>query len=914
MNKIESKFNIKTFIMFLTVLVLSLSMVFATACNKGDSSSESTSTSESKTSESESEQAIEDPQVLANGDFEHPSNKKAPITLSSSSSTYKWSSTLDGDSGFQLSSSTVTRAIIDVTNTQTDSKYQEKEGDTVINPGTPASADVEGTDANEGGKKILMLRNKEHSAQYVTSSTSLSVPAGEYGKVTVWVRTSQLVKLGENAGAYIKVKNNVSNPTVDGTSYDPIVIDGIDTAKIWTEYTIYLAPNQNKATTFTLVLGLGEGNSKNAEKHVEGFAYFDNVSFELIDKATYDAAVVEESVTVDTSADEYVLTNEGRVHNKKSVKFDLSESLVNSFNIGGVTPPAESKVTLVDNVLSFDFSGSEIGSTYTHVSDTIPMPANSYVRISFWAKIEAEDYQTKATMSVFDVVQDKDVISFSNVSTKGYENEHTDDFARYTFYVANNFAESIDFQIKITFGPTEDAIASTDIKALPTGTATFKGFETELLTKENYELVNISTDTRAQKGSLLGRFDSDFEEEEDEEEEDKDSYNVTVTGHGKDLLDAGEIVGLDHLSSSNLTQIADSATVGVVNSKNTYDGGAIDGALAAVQAKLDAQYGDHNKNVQALLVNGTANTYQVSGNIINLPKNSIFVFSINVYAHTNATAYVRLAEVIPSTSESKDKLPEYSTVITNAVSDKFETGFATVTFIIVTGYESYDVKLEFGANGVALFQSIVTGITNNTYSTADIVKQSFDSDDFKFAGDVLQAVKTYHYTSAEHAGDLELAVKDENNKPVYDESKTKEIASTYATLNSTNEALTGAKLVIYNRLNLNDRFTIDLPEGEESTSAVESESTTEEESAAEEGQNLGWLQVTSIIIALVLVAALVAVVVRKSVEGKNSKKKKTEKYYQGYDKSKRYTKNSDVAVPDEDDKSKDYDYDNPENN
>ena len=926
MNKTERKFNFKTLFMFLTVLVLSLSMVFATACTNGDSSSESTSASDSS-SESTSEAVAVDKQLIANGDFEHLSTKTAPIALSSSSSTYKWAASLDGDSGFQLSSSTVTRAIIDTTEKQTDSKYQEKEGDEVINPGTPATEDVAGTEANEAGKNVLMLRNKERSAQYVTSSSSLAVPAGEYGKITVWVRTSQIESFNK-AGAYIKVKNNVTNPTVEGTSYDPLVIEGINTEKAWKEYTIYLAPNQNKATTYTVVLGLGEGNKKNVEKHVKGYAYFDNVAFELIDKATYDAATADATVSVESTVEEgeevYALTNEGRVEDKAIVKFDLAENPSYDYEIGGtVAPEFASHVTLVDNELKFDFSSCPMGNAYTHVSETLEIPAKTYARISFWAKIEAKDYQTKATMSIFDVNKDKDAVAFTNVSTKDYENEHTDDFARYTFYVANNFDVKMPVQLKITFGPTEDALASTDPKAFPTGTAIFKDFEIEDLTLEgetpeaNYDLVDITTDTRAQKGSIIGAFDSDVVEEEDEDEK-KDTHNVTVTGYGKTLLDDGEIVGIKHLSSSTLTKLGtNDATIGVVNSEHSY-GATIDAALASVQSKLDAKAGDHNKFVQALLVNSASDATSatlLSGNIINIPKNSVYVFSVGVYAHAGAEALVQLTEVMPDLAEDKDKLPVYSTVITNAVSDKFESGFATVTFIIATGYESYDVRLEFGVKGadqVALFQAIVTGVVNASYTSAEAVKANFDSIDYKFAGDVLDHTKTYHYTSADHAGNLDLAVTDDNGDYVVDVSTTKEIASTYATVNSEDENANSVTLVIYNRLDLNDRYTIDIVEGEEeSSSEAESESATD---STDSGENYGWLQVTSIIIALALVAALVAVVVRKSMEGKNKKRKQTEKYYQGYDKSKRYSKDNSVAVPDEDEKAKDYDYDNPENN
>jgi hypothetical protein len=67
-------------------------------------------------------------------------------------------------------------------------------------------------------------------------------------------------------------------------------------------------------------------------------------------------------------------------------------------------------------------------------------------------------------MSIYDVAQDKVVASFDNVSTSDYENEHNGDFARYTFYIANNFvANDFDYQIKLSFGPTERS-SVTDIK------------------------------------------------------------------------------------------------------------------------------------------------------------------------------------------------------------------------------------------------------------------------------------------------------------------------------------------------------------------------------------------------------------------------------------------------------------------
>ena len=99
MNKIESKFNFKTFITFLTVLILTLSLAFATACgNTGSPDSDSNSSS---SSDSSSETAV-DEQTLKNGDFEFTSGKNTtkPNTATS------WTVRSDGaDEGFSTGTS-----------------------------------------------------------------------------------------------------------------------------------------------------------------------------------------------------------------------------------------------------------------------------------------------------------------------------------------------------------------------------------------------------------------------------------------------------------------------------------------------------------------------------------------------------------------------------------------------------------------------------------------------------------------------------------------------------------------------------------------------------------------------------------------------------------------------------------------
>ena len=377
------------------------------------------------------------------------------------------------------------------------------------------------------------------------------------------------------------------------------------------------------------------------------------------------------------------------------------------------------------------------------------------------------------------------------------------------------------------------------------------------------------------------------------------------------MLEKGEIIPLSGLSSSNLVQSEDDNTkfnVGVVNSKysDKYNE-TVKAALGATKEMLTEMAKTEknvNKDVQALLVHnisGEANF--VSGSVISIPQNSTYVFSIRVYAHDTAKAFVRLVDIDDRTNVFKN----FGTKIDNATSKTFEDGFATVTFIITTGFENYDLRLEFGVEGagVALFQSIATGSVNANYVSFESVESAFNADNvYAFASKNSIAQSTYHYSNESDAGNLSAALKNEDGSYIVDTSAKKYTQYGVATLANSDVAL-----IVYERLNLDDRYVIDVDEDAEEEVTSESESTEK----VEGGENYGWLQVTSIIIALALVAALVAVVVRKATENKNKKRKNTEKYYQGFDKNK-FSKSNDVAVPDEDEKAKDYDYDNPENN
>ncbi|MBR7186072.1 MAG: hypothetical protein IKD43_01030 [Clostridia bacterium] len=169
--------------------------------------------------------------------------------------------------------------------------------------------DGRATDGSDGDSSILMIHNQRTSdsvrgtAQFYTAATTITVPAGASARLSVWVRTSQLYHYAANsnpnddlavtarAGAYIGVTN-----TVGGVTLDQMQIKNINTKDTWEQYTIYVRANTFAATTFRVVLGLGQGASDYRYEAVDGYAFFDDVECELITNDDYVEAVTDNNL------------------------------------------------------------------------------------------------------------------------------------------------------------------------------------------------------------------------------------------------------------------------------------------------------------------------------------------------------------------------------------------------------------------------------------------------------------------------------------------------------------------------------------------------------------------------------------------------------------------------------------------
>ena len=177
-----------------------------------------------------------------------------------------------------------------------------------LNPGTHWSGDADEDKLNEeNGTHVLMLHNYRSdgrgTAQKYTSS-SITLSAGTEAMFSVWVNTKNLSyddgkDFEGNRGAYIAVTN-----TVGGTSQDKFVVRNIITNGEWQQYTFYVKASDYAATTFAVELGLGSqdnGNDANRASHVQGYAFFDDLHYEIKTAGAFDVSDVpdDQQFTID---------------------------------------------------------------------------------------------------------------------------------------------------------------------------------------------------------------------------------------------------------------------------------------------------------------------------------------------------------------------------------------------------------------------------------------------------------------------------------------------------------------------------------------------------------------------------------------------------------------------------------------
>ncbi len=168
-------------------------------------------------------------------------------------------------------------------------------------------------DAKKKDTKVLMIHNEYPEAssnstykalgtgQQYTSSSTVTVKAGTSAKFSVWVKTADLkssatdgsVQEAIEKGAFISITHSVGGKTLDAYKVENINTKNVTDNNGWQQYSFILKGSSFTDTTFTMVLGLGQGSTTNRGEYVNGYAFFDDIECETIDNAEYDDALTD---------------------------------------------------------------------------------------------------------------------------------------------------------------------------------------------------------------------------------------------------------------------------------------------------------------------------------------------------------------------------------------------------------------------------------------------------------------------------------------------------------------------------------------------------------------------------------------------------------------------------------------------
>ena len=523
---------------------------------------------------------------------------------------------------------------------------------------------------------IYMLNNfvtstvNTGTAQRLRSSSSVSVKKGEIYKVSVWVYTNIISAGGHNQGANIRFTN-----AVNGNSQTEFRIDKIDTAKTWKEYTVYFVAHEDYDCTFTLTLGLGYGNADaNTKDYVMGTAFFDDVTVEKIEAAAVPAAFDSESTLIYGAKDPISVDATGKKTFKYDMNFDTTDYFTASADADiNETLTHESKTVTIDNG----------GANFT-ITTADENYYEKYMLVSFKLQNKLNKLgSTDITVNVKDIYGTlapvkRDATTFSTVNDG-------DEFTTCNIIVRNNFkAQDTNnipndeyltrkFYLEIVIGPT-DATASTPLSEYATGTVTIKDIKYSDETKAacngyvssekyddktddpNYKLYSFFNSNADATVALYAGYDADYSEHN------HDSFTLTPakSNIGEITAHPTAVNGYDGITADHF-YVKSGSTVTAINGRNNFSANGYAGLIntkylttaynaqdANLAGKLAGLYTDEN-NIQPIVIynnytDNKDNHYGYVGTSQTVAASSYAKVTVKLKVFDNAKAYIYLVD------------------------------------------------------------------------------------------------------------------------------------------------------------------------------------------------------------------------------------------------------------------------------
>ncbi len=767
-----------------------------------------------------------------------------------------------------------------------------------FNPGTH-SDDVDGY--------VYMINNfynQAHTgygvAQKLTSSSTVTLEKGQYGKISVWVKT-QNVANNSKVGANIVLTNKFN-----GTEQAKYKISYIK-AEEWTNYVIYVKAHDTYDCTISVALGLGYGNSNsdNFEYCTEGTVYFDDVTYETLDTIPSDVSVKH----MVYGSDDVIEETEGTVF-----CYDMSQDVysgMQSLNFAS-TDNADYYGPTKTQTSGISFPGGNSASATT-VDGGVKISLN---KSSYTMKIDNEgknfkivnskndedEWQKHYTLVTFDLVNNLDEFSVTDVTVDVYDilgsvqkkraavatistvNDDETPITRVSLLFKNNFetADEREFFINLVVGPAEFKSAKYDYEfatgdVLVSNLRVMSGIIPDSESAD-YDVYSLLTANLNATTALYASYDEDYSSTDESQ-----TFNMLVApgNVGTIVTEPTNVSGYYGVTADSTFIKADGA-----NSKvNERSGnGNSDGVAGIINTKYLANYSsvnaetlnfkDGDDDIQPIMIyNKTAGHYGFIGNVNSIDADSFASVSAKIRVTGNAAAYVYLVETSGAEKEvmtfeqftaNTDEVTIANSKDTSALSYVIkvtadmmnEDGWVDVNFYIATGATSKSFRVEIWnggrdgkdeskSEGYVFFNDVITS-TSGAFSEPDRWE-----DTFSVSGNPLYEVglDAFGEGSKIVAYKLPLTELEQKFNKEYPDSKVEEHSAKIVWAQN--------DTMIYSILN-----SIDVTEVDPYDSISDDEDASQG-CTAESDPSTFWLSFSSILLAVLLVLAILALLVKR---------------------------------------------------
>lgn len=555
-------------------------------------------------------------------------------------------------------------------------------------------------------------------------------------------------------------------------------------------------------------------------------------------------------------------------------------------------------------VMYFDF---KTASSATATSKQLTLGAGKYVAYSFLTKVKVSNKSTYGLNVKYKELSyanasssengdlDKDAVSvFSNIKVYEVENGTYGDWTKYVVLFSNPTTDDITFNFSFTFGIDKASKTVYPDFELPSGYALVTDFtelgtttdpdETHMRwTEEKYN--GFISSSESVKNTLLGRYSS-YSDDETEDDKD-DNYNLTA--------DSSQLAVIPNRPTTSVNGFTfkgddDKVVHGVINSKYIESGKyGKSGVEIEDLDKLETlktynlNTNAYNKYAQALVL---SNKEALSSAFITtkatLSANSYTLITVKLKVYGEAVANVYLTGTdydytdkrygVLSLKDNDGVLYELKATANKDSKNvsASEDGFITLSFYVATGNKDIDYRVEIW-NGTrdGSKNSKGTVYIDNVY-VSDVSSTDVDLNGrFAFENTIASEYNAlgagYEFKSATYTrvpttvkyttSDKKEATKQELYQP--------------GVILSQNDVTTFAYYT-----------TVDVESERDDTTASDDDNDSGDTTDDEYKVNpTGWLQVVSIILAVVLIIAVVAVIFRTNTKKTAKQKVKKQEYY-----------------------------------